>query len=163
MSREAPGKASSSTGASAAELSADDKMRRYAERFMGMVPHLQALGIGFVGRGPNWAELSMPYAPQLVAYPETGVIASGAIFSLMDSAAGFSVLVARGKMEPHATLDLRCDYLRPAEPGKTVFGRAECYKLTRRVAFVRGIAHDGDPDHPIAHVAGTFMFTGGAA
>jgi uncharacterized protein (TIGR00369 family) len=105
----------------------------------------------------------MPYAPQLVAYPETGVIASGAIFSLMDSAAGFSVLVARGKMEPHATLDLRCDYLRPAEPGKTVYGRAECYKLTRRVAFVRGIAHDGDPGHPIAHVAGTFMFTGSAA
>jgi uncharacterized protein (TIGR00369 family) len=151
------------SGASATELSADEKMRRYAERFMAMVPHLQALGIRFEGRGPDWAELSMPYAPQLVAYPETGVIASGAIFSLMDSAAGFSVLVARGKMEPHATLDLRCDYLRPAEPGKTVYGRAECYKLTRRVAFVRGIAHDGDPGHPIAHVAGTFMFTGSAA
>jgi acyl-coenzyme A thioesterase PaaI-like protein len=44
-----------------------------------------------------------------------------------------------------------------------VYGRAECYKLTRRVAFVRGIAHDGDPGHPIAHVAGTFMFTGSAA
>lgn len=144
------------------ERTADEKMRAYASRFMSAVPHLQALGIGFVARGPNWAELEMPYAPQLVAYPESGVIASGAIFSLMDSAAGFSVLVARGKLEPHATLDLRCDYLRPAEPGKTVIGRAECYKLTRRVAFVRGIAHDGDPDHPIAHVAGTFMFTGGA-
>lgn len=144
------------------ERTAEEKMRAYASRFMSAVPHLQALGIGFVARGPNWAELEMPYAPQLVAYPESGVIASGAIFSLMDSAAGFSVLVARGKLEPHATLDLRCDYLRPAEPSKTVIGRAECYKLTRRVAFVRGIAHDGDPDHPIAHVAGTFMFTGGA-
>lgn len=143
-------------------LTDDERMRRYAERFMAEVPHLKALGIGFVARGPDWVELSMPYAPQLVAYPETGVIASGAIFSLMDSAAGFSVLVAHGKFEPHATLDLRCDYLRPAEPGKTVIGRAQCYKLTRRVAFVRGIAHDGDPDHPIAHVAGTFMFTGSA-
>jgi hypothetical protein len=26
------------------------------------------------------------------------------------------------------------------------------------VAFVRGGAHDGDPDKPIAQVAGTFMF-----
>lgn len=138
----------------------DANMRAMADRFMSAVPHLKALGIGFVARGADWAELQMPYAPHLVAYPETGVIASGAIFSLMDSAAGFSVLVARGRLEPHATLDLRCDYLRPAEPGKTVFGRAECYKLTRRVAFVRGIAHDGDADHPIAHVAGTFMFTG---
>ncbi|MGL6044435.1 MAG: PaaI family thioesterase, partial [Sandaracinobacteroides sp.] len=137
----------------------DARMRRFIDRFMSAVPHLQALGIGYVASGPDWAKLQMPYAPQLVAYPETGVIASGAIFSLMDSAAGMSVLVAIGQMEPHATLDLRCDYLRPAEPGKTVFGRAECYKVTKRVAFVRGLAHDGDPGHPIAHVAGTFMRT----
>ncbi|MBS3961503.1 MAG: PaaI family thioesterase [Sandarakinorhabdus sp.] len=136
------------------------RMHRLVDRFMSAVPHLQALGIGYVQNGANWAELRMPYAPQLVAYPETGVIASGAVFSLMDSAAGFSVFVTMGRFEPHATLDLRCDYLRPARPGKAVIGRAECYKMTRRVAFVRGIAHDGDPGHPIAHVAGTFMLTG---
>ncbi|WP_328799427.1 PaaI family thioesterase [Sandaracinobacteroides hominis] len=141
----------------------EERMRRFVNKFMETVPHLQALGIGYVASGSNWAELQMPYAPQLVAYPDTGVIASGAIFSLMDSAAGFSVVVARGRMEPHATLDLRCDYLRPARPGETVIGRAECYKLTKRVAFVRGIAHDGDPEHPIAHVAGTFMFTAAEA
>lgn len=140
-----------------------ERMRRFVDKFMTAVPHLNALGIGFVDSGPDWAELQMPYAPQLVAYPDSGVIASGAIFSLMDSAAGMSVLMKRGRLEPHATLDLRCDYLRPAEPGKTVVGRAECYKITRRVAFVRGIAHDGDPAHPIAHVAGTFMFTGADA
>ncbi len=135
------------------------RMQRFVDRFMAAVPHLQALGIGYVASGDNWAELRMPYSPQLVAYPETGVIASGAIFSLMDMASGFSVFVSIGRFEPHATLDLRCDYLRPAKPGQTVIGRAECYKLTRRVAFVRGLAHDGDPAHPIAHVAGTFMRT----
>ena len=138
------------------------RIQRFADRFMEAVPHLQALGIRYVGSGPNWAELRMPYAPQLIAYPETGVIASGAIFSLMDSAAGLSVFVAMKRFEPHATLDLRCDYLRPARPGEAVVGRAECYKLTRRVAFVRGIAHDGDPEHPVAHVAGTFMLTAAA-
>ena len=137
-----------------------ERIRRFVDKFMSAVPHLNALGIGFADSGPDWAELKMPYAPQLVAYPDSGVIASGAIFSLMDSAAGFAVLMKHGRMDPHATLDLRCDYLRPAEPGKTVIGRVECYKITRRVAFVRGIAHDGEPDHPIAHVAGTFMFTG---
>lgn len=136
-----------------------ERIRRFVDKFMSAVPHLKALGIGFVDSGPDWAELQMPYAPQLVAYPDSGVIASGAIFSLMDSAAGFAVLMKRGRMDPHATLDLRCDYLRPAEPSKTVIGRVECYKITRRVAFVRGIAHDGDAGHPIAHVAGTFMFT----
>jgi uncharacterized protein (TIGR00369 family) len=141
------------------DAEAQARLKRYVDRFMSAVPHLQALGIGFRAMGADWAELEMPYAPQLVAYPETGVIASGAVFSLMDSAAGFSVIVKHGKFEPHATLDLRCDYLRPAQPGKTVIGRAECYKITRRMAFVRGIAHDGDPGHPIAHIAGTFMFT----
>lgn len=136
------------------------RMQRFVNRFMEAVPHLQALGISYVQSGTNWAELQMPYAPQLVAYPETGVIASGAIFSLMDSAAGFSVFTTMGRFEPHATLDLRCDYLRPAKPGATVIGRAECYKMTRKVAFVRGIAHDGDPEHPIAHITGTFMLTG---
>lgn len=29
---------------------------------------------------------------------------------------------------------------------------------SRSIGFVRGQAHDGDPDDPIAHVAGTFMF-----
>ncbi|WP_235890301.1 PaaI family thioesterase [Sandaracinobacter neustonicus] len=140
-----------------ADLTPEQRMTRYVDRAMAAVPHLQALGIRFRAMGADWAELEMPYAPQLVAYPETGVIASGAVFSLMDSAAGFSVLVKLGRFEHHATLDLRCDYLRPAEPGKTVIGRVECYKISRSVAFVRGIAHDGEPDHPIAHITGTFM------
>jgi len=139
------------------------RMRRFVDRLMAAIPHQQALGIGFLASGPDWAELQLPYAPQLIAYPETGVIASGAIFSLMDAATGFSVFVSMGRFEPHATLDLRCDYLRPATPGKTVIGRGECYKMTKSVAFVRGLAHDGDPAHPIAHVAGTFMLTPGAS
>jgi uncharacterized protein (TIGR00369 family) len=140
----------------------ETRMRRFVDRFMSAVPHLNALGIGFHGSGPDWAELRMPYAPQLVAYPETGVVASGAVFTLMDSASGFAVFVAMGRFEPHATLDLRCDYVRPSTVGADLFGWAHCYKLGRRIAFVRGIAHNGDRDDPVAHVSGTFMQTGAA-
>ncbi len=38
-----------------------------------------------------------------------------------------------------------------------MIGRGECLKLTRSIAFVRGIAYDETPDDPLAHVAGTFM------
>lgn len=115
------------------------------------------LGMRYCAHGDNWVELDLPYAESLIGDVDSGVIASGPIISLMDSAASLSVWTAIGKFRPQVTLDLRVDYMRPATPGKTVVGRGECYKVTRSMAFVRGIAHDGDPADPVAHVAGTFI------
>ncbi len=115
------------------------------------------LGMQFRAYGDNWVELELPYAEALIGDVETGVIASGPIISLMDSATSLSVWTFIGEFRPQVTLDLRVDYMRPATPGKAVIGRGECYKVTRSMAFVRGIAHDGDPDDPVAHVAGTFI------
>ena len=62
-----------------------------------------------------------------------------------------------GHFVPIVTLDLRLDYMRPAVKGETVVARCECVKLTRQIAFVRGIAHGGDDIRPIAQSAATFM------
>jgi uncharacterized protein (TIGR00369 family) len=123
--------------------------------------HCKLLGIQFKDFGKGWAELALPYRPTLAGDAESGIMASGPIFTLMDMAAGMSIFSACQKFSPHVTLDLRVDYPRPAKPGETVYGRAECYRMTKSVAFVRGLAHDGDPDKPVAHVAGTFMFVDG--
>ena len=119
--------------------------------------HGGRLGIRYHARGSDWAELALPYADALVGDAATGVLASGPIVTLMDMATSLAVWIRRGGFVPHATLDLRVDYLRPATPGQAVIGRGECYRLTRRIAFVRGQAHDGDPADPVAHVAGTYM------
>ncbi|WP_404335456.1 PaaI family thioesterase [Sphingomonas sp. MMS12-HWE2-04] len=119
--------------------------------------HGGRLGLGYQAHGDDWAELLLPYRPELVGNVETGVLASGPVLTLMDMATSLAVWLKLGGFRPHATLDLRIDYLRPAKPDATVIGRGECYRLTRSVAFVRGQAHDGDPDDPLAHVAGTFM------
>jgi uncharacterized protein (TIGR00369 family) len=123
--------------------------------------HGEALGIAYRAHGDDWAELELPYADRLVGNVASGVLASGPIISLMDMATSMGVWIRAQAFVAHATLDLRVDYLRPATPGKTVIGRGECYRLTRSIAFVRGQAHDGDPDDPLAHVAGTFMAPGG--
>ena len=119
--------------------------------------HIVALGLRHTGHGDDWCEFVIDYDRRLVSDATSGILASGPIVSLMDTAAGFAVWCRRGKLAPQATLDLRLDYLRPSRPGEPVTGRAECYRLTRRIAFVRGVAHDGDPNDPVAHLAGTYM------
>ena len=121
------------------------------------VGHGRALGLDYRDSGPGWLELSLPWREELVGVPETGVLASGAIVSLIDTASGGSVWMALGHFVPIVTLDLRLDYMRPALEGETVIARCECVKLTRQIAFVRGVAHGGDPERPIAHSAATFM------
>ena len=121
------------------------------------VGHGRALGLDFRDSGPNWAELALPWREELVGVPKTGVLASGAIVSLIDTASGTSVWVTLDKFIPIVTVDLRLDYLRPAVKGETIVARSECVKLTRRIAFVRGVAHGGDEERPIALSAATFM------
>lgn len=122
-----------------------------------MAGHGGRLGLTYHAHGDDWVELALPYSTDQIGDPETGVIASGPIVTMMDMATSLAVWHRRGAFVPQATLDLRVDYLRPATPGRTVIGHGECYRVTRSIAFVRGQAHDGDPADPLAHVAGTFM------
>ncbi len=121
------------------------------------VGHGRALNLGFRNSGPSWAELSLPWHDDLVGVPETGVLASGAIVSLVDTASGTSVWVTLDKFVPILTVDLRLDYLRPAAKGETIVARCECVKVTRRIAFVRGTAYGQQDERPIALSAATFM------
>ena len=130
-------------------------VQRFTARGFG--GHGGRLGIAYRAHGPDWVELTLPWAADLVGDPESGVLASGPIITLMDMATSFSVWLKKGRFVPHATLDIRVDYLRPARPGRMVIGRGECYRLTRAISFISGQAHDGDTAAPLAHVAGTFM------
>ena len=121
--------------------------------------HGATLGMNYVSHGEDWIELALPWREELVGVPETGLLASGAIISLIDMAAGIAVWTRIGLFKPMATLDLRIDYLRPAGKGETVFARCRCTELTRTISFVSGVAHVGDADDPIARAALTFMPT----
>jgi uncharacterized protein (TIGR00369 family) len=121
--------------------------------------HSAALGVRYVAHGDQWAELAIDYQPRFAVDADTGILASGPIITLMDMATSIAIWARTGRLRPQATLDLRVDYLRAGVPGRSVIGHGECYRVTRHVAFVRGYAHDGDAQDPIAHVAGTYMFT----
>jgi uncharacterized protein (TIGR00369 family) len=125
--------------------------------FFASVPHNRALGMELVELSHAEAVFRLPYDPRLVGNPDTGVLHGGAITALLDGASGVAVFAALAELAPIATIDLRIDYLRPAEAGRDVMTRATCYKMTRNVAFTRAVAYHEDPADPIAHSVGTFM------
>lgn len=128
-----------------------------AIRMMSAHGHGGFIGLGYHAHGPDWVEIALPWREDLVGDEASGVLASGPIISLLDNATSLSVWTRAGRFTPQATLDLRIDYLRAATPGRTVIGRGECYAIKRSMAFVRAVAHDGDPADPVAHAAGIFM------
>jgi len=127
------------------------------QELLSHVPHCAFLGLEVIEAEARAATLRIPYRDDLIGDPSRGVIFGGVITTLLDQACGLAVGCSLKELLVIATLDLRIDYLRAARPGLDLIGRAECYKLTKNVAFVRGIAHDGDSNDPFASCLATFM------
>ena len=125
-----------------------------------MTPQTAALGVEFVSVTPGVGVLKVPYREDLVGDPETGVLAGGVITTLLDHTCGLAIKAAAFDFSATATLDLRIDYMRAAAPGRAVFARAHCYKLTHTIAFVRAAAYEDDPEDPVATAQGAFVLSG---
>lgn len=97
-----------------------------------------------------------PWAEHLVGDPETGVIHGGVITTFLDNLCGMACTSAMTEMKFVATIDLRIDYMRPADARRDIIGEAECYHLTRTVCFTRAWAYHETRDKLIATAAGTF-------
>jgi len=139
---------------------ADGELFQRAERFLSVLRHCQLLGMRVECAQAQGMTLCLPHGPAIVGNPETGVVHGGALTTLMDTTCGMATLCVLPRFEVCPTLDLRIDYMHPAEAGKDIFGFAACYRVTRDVIFTRGFAYQDNPQSPIAHVVGTFMRLG---
>ncbi len=133
---------------------APDQLGR-ARSIIDALPHSRALGLKLTRIGVGTAEMTLPYDARLIGDPETGVIHGGAVSTLMDTCGGAAVM-GYGATKLIATIDLRIDYMRAATPGHTITACAECYHVTRSVAFVRATATDGNGSSAVAAATGAF-------
>ncbi len=127
-----------------------------AKQFIEAIPHARELGMKVTAIGDGQATITMGYDARLIGDPETGVIHGGAVSALMDTCGGAAVMAHPNGPLGTATIDLRIDYMRSAKPGDTITATAECYHITRSVAFVRATATDGDTTRPVATATGAF-------
>lgn len=134
-----------------------------AREFFSVIPHSQLIGLEVVACEHQVVVAKLPYRPELVGNPYTGQIHGGAIMTLIDQTSGAAAVCSLPEPEAVATLDLRVDHMRAAEPGLPVLARAECYRITRDIAFVRCCCYQHQPSDPIATSMSTFMRTGRAS
>lgn len=127
-----------------------------ARQFLAMIPLGQALAFRLEDIGDGRAVLSMPWDEQLIGDPRSGVIHGGAVSALMDTCCGAAAISHPDGPEMTVTLDMRIDYMRPATPRQRITARAEVYRMTRSVAFLRAIACDEDDTNPVATATAAF-------
>jgi len=137
----------------------DETRIRRVNRFIDTLTQARVLGLKAKDAGDGYLVLELPYSEHIIGNPETGAIHGGAITTLMDTASGSVMICALEDFELCPTLDLRVDYMHPAEPGKPVFARAETYKVTPNIIFTRCEAYQQEGG-TIANCVGTFMRIG---
>jgi uncharacterized protein (TIGR00369 family) len=138
--------------------SKNTKLERVS-RFINTLNQARELGLTVTEASESQLTLCLPYSEKIIGNPDTGVIHGGAITTLMDTASGSVMICAFEDFELCPTLDLRVDYMRPAEPNQPVYARAEPYRVTRNIIFTRCEAFQDSGD-VIAQCVGTFMRIG---
>jgi len=121
-----------------------------------MTPWARRLGfrITRIERAQVWGV--QPWSDAFSGDPDTGVIHGGVITSFLDNLSGMACGAALEKFRAVATLDLRIDYMRPADQGRDIIGEAHCYNLTRTIAFTHAWAYHESRDKVIATASAAF-------
>lgn len=119
--------------------------------------HTHALGFAFDSVDGRRVRIRVPWREDLIGDPDAGVLAGGLVTTLLDHVGGLAVWTALEGFKPLATLDLRVDYMRAAEPGRDLIAEAECYHLTHSIGFVRAWAFEGSPEDPVAAAQAAYI------
>jgi len=131
------------------------------ERALGLISEM---GLKIEKAEATGVEMRMPFNPDFCVDNEGTMLHGGILTALLDSAFGLANFLAIDNVENMATVDLRVEYLRPAQSRADVVVFAECYRQTRHVAFNSGRVWFDTPDRPeVARGFAAFSITRGSS
>lgn len=136
----------------------DSEKAHIVERMCNFTPHCKQLGIRVEQVVGEELTLRLPYRPELIGNPDTGVIHGGVLTVLLDHTLGTAgICCDQIETVITPTLDLRIDHLGTAPAGLDILACARVYKATRRILFVEGFAYCQSRDQPIARATGSWV------
>jgi uncharacterized protein (TIGR00369 family) len=130
------------------ESEAFSLLREFMEQ---RVPFNRSLGITVTELRPGFATLAVPFRPDLVGDPDRPALHGGVLSALIDAAGGAAAFSLVALPDDRvSTIDLRVDYLRPAEL-LDLRAEATVTRMGNRVASVDvRCFHPGASDRLIA-------------
>jgi uncharacterized protein (TIGR00369 family) len=124
------------------------------------IPAARFLGLT-AGRDERGVVTRLAFAPHIIGNPVLPAIHGGALGTLVESAAVFELLLSTPTTRVPKTISLTIEYLRSARPVETR-ARGEVTHHGRRVATVRVLAWQDDPNRPVVAANAHFLLPGGA-
>lgn len=125
---------------------------------LAAIPYLDFLGVQ-LRRDPDSDSLLsiLPPDDKLIGNPRLPALHGGVVGAFLESAALVQLIwAADNVVRLPKVITVTIDYLRPAGPVETV-ARAEVTRQGRRIATVRTVAWQQDPDRPVAAANAHFL------
>jgi uncharacterized protein (TIGR00369 family) len=141
-----------------AELLAEARSSGDFSDLVRAIPFCGFLGMELVEEGGELLG-KLQYAPHLIGNPLLPALHGGTLGALLESIAIFAVLAETPGPKGPKTISITVEYLRSARPIDT-FARAEVVRQGRRVATVRSIAWQDDPNKPVAAASVQLLLPG---
>ena len=133
-------------------------LEKLKQTYVDGTPHMRDIGLQIVSVDESRGTMLLPPRADWLGDPQRGLMHTGPLIVLADSACGIAVGSAlQSRHITYATLDLRLDWLRPASPHQPTYSEAHCYRLTRSVAFIRAEVWQDDRSQPVASAQSAFM------
>lgn len=126
------------------------------KHLLDLIPYARLLGVKIEPTDAGW-DLLLPSSPDIIGDVNLPAIHGGVIGSFLELTAMLHLIDESNTLERvPKPINFSIDYLRSAGPRDTR-GRAEIFKLGKRIANVRVVAWQDDPNKPVAAGNGKFL------